>query len=335
MYWIKLRFMFQNRKTYTLVLIFLLFFSTSKPQGINDTIHSAQLKSYLEVLASDSMKGRKNYSEELFKCAGFIAREFERIGLKKSAVLESYFQPFTSKLEILGTRYSDSALSASNAKNILLNVIGILPGKSKANEVIIFSAHYDHVGTDSGLRKDKVFNGANDNASGTAAVLALANYFSLRNDNERTLVFCAFAGEELGLFGSEAFVNNTNTRGIKAVINVEMIGRSSVGKNAFFVTGSDQSDLSSILKKSLRNIARVVREPSYEKELFKRSDNYPFAEKGIVAHTIMSSDDDDPCYHKPCDEIKRIDFENMAKIVQAIASACQTIISGQETPKKY
>jgi hypothetical protein len=327
--------MFPDRKTYTLILIFLLLFSPSQTQGINDTIHSAQLKSYLGILAADSMKGRKNYSEELYKCAGFIAKEFERFGLKKSAVLKSYFQPFTTKPESLGKTVADSILSPINAQNILLNVIGILPGKSKANEVVIFSAHYDHVGTDSGLRKDKVFNGANDNASGTAAVLTLANYFSLRNDNERTLVFCAFAGEELGLFGSEAFVNNTNTGGIKAVINIEMIGRTSVGKNAFFITGSDQSDFSSIIKKALRNTARLVREPPYEKELFKRSDNYPFAEKGIVAHTIMSSDDDDQYYHKTCDELERIDFENMTKIVQAIAIACQTMISGKETPKKF
>ncbi len=82
----------------------------------------------------------------------------------------------------------------------LLNVIGVLEGKFKRSEAIIFCAHYDHVG----IENREVYNGANDNASGVTALIVLAEYFSKRKDNERTIIFCGFSGEELGLFGSSA-----------------------------------------------------------------------------------------------------------------------------------
>ncbi|HRF19915.1 MAG TPA: M28 family peptidase, partial [Chitinophagaceae bacterium] len=75
-------------------------------------------------------------------------------------------------------------------------------GRTKADEVLVFSAHYDHMGIINGNSKDSIMNGANDDASGTTAMLALAEYFAMRGDNERTLLFCAFAGEEFGLVGS-------------------------------------------------------------------------------------------------------------------------------------
>ena len=137
-------------------------------------------------------------------------------------------------------------------------MIGVLEGRSKPGEAIIFSAHYDHVG----IQKGAIHNGANDNASGTTALLLLADYFAKRNDNERTLIFCAFAGEELGLFGSSAFVPHINTDSVIAVINIEMIGVSSVGRNAFFITGAEHSNMGmNYCKKQLKGKARIRREP--------------------------------------------------------------------------
>jgi len=78
----------------------------------------------------------------------------------------------------------------------------------------------------------------------------------------------------------------------------------------------------------------IIEEPEESKHLFSRSDNYPFAVKGIPAHTIMCSDDDDECYHKPCDDITRIDFENMTMIIKAIIIGSQTIVSGKDTPSR-
>ena len=216
------------------------------------------------------------------------------------------------------------------------NVAGVLPGKSKPEEIILFSAHYDHEGVFiRGKKKDSIMNGANDNASGTAALLMLANYFAQHNDNERTIMFCAFSGEELGLLGSKYFVDYVKPETIAAGINIEMIGIAQYGKNNFFITGYHQSTLPSILEKQLSPTpVKVISGPPEEKDLFKRSDNFPFVEKGVPAHSIMSSDDDDKCYHRPCDEIKRIDLHHMTTIIMAIAKASETLISGKDTPTR-
>lgn len=220
--------------------------------------------------------------------------------------------------------------------NVEYNIVGLLPGKSRSNEVILFSAHYDHEGVFQRKRKkDSIMNGANDNASGVTALIMLAEYFAKRNDNERTVLFCAFAGEELGLVGSKDFVNYIDPATVIAGINIEMIGIPQYGKNNVFITGHDHSSLPSILEKQLSaNPVKVKAGPSEEKELFKRSDNFSFVKAGIPAHTIMSSDDDDKCYHQPCDEIKRIDIAHMTTVIKAIAVASGTLINGNDTPDR-
>jgi hypothetical protein len=215
------------------------------------------------------------------------------------------------------------------------NIVATIPGKTKPEECILFSAHYDHNGIVKG--KDSIMNGANDNASGTTALIMLAQYFAMRNDNERTLIFCAFAGEEIGLRGStemERYLGEQfRTLTIKAGINLEMLGLPQYGQKKVFITGERYSTLPAILKKGLKvQGIKVIHEPSEEKRLFRRSDNYPFVKTGIPAHTIMASDDDEPCYHRPCDEIKRMDMSNLCLIARAVAAACAGLINGKDTP---
>jgi len=248
-------------------------------------------------------------------------------------------QPERNVLLVCAVSAPDSILLSGVAgyyNNVEYNVAGILPGKTKPDEIILFSAHYDHEGVFiRGRKKDSIMNGANDNASGTTALLLLARYFASRGDNGRTIMFCAFSGEELGLLGSKFFVENVNTQNIIAGINLEMIGIPQYGKNNIFFTGYDQSSLPSILERQFSSTPVNVKSgPSQDKELFKRSDNFPFIEKGVPAHSIMSSDDDDKCYHRPCDEVNRIDLEHMTTIVRAIAAATETLISGKETPAR-
>jgi Predicted aminopeptidases len=202
------------------------------------------------------------------------------------------------------------------------------------DEAVIFCTHYDHIGVKKTIGRDSIFNGANDNASGTTAMLSLAKYFAAKNDNERTIIFCAFAGEELGVIGSSVFADKIIPNQIKGVINIEMIGKCR-GTNSFFLTGSEYSNIEKILKKNLRNSKiKILNEPDQIQMLFERSDNYPFALKGIPAHTIMCSDESDYCYHKSCDEVNRIDFKNMTKIIKAIAIGVETIINGKDTPTR-
>ncbi len=248
-------------------------------------------------------------------------------------------QPERNVLLVCAVSAPESILLSGVAgyyNNVGYNVAGILPGKTKPDEVILFSAHYDHEGVFMrGRKKDSIMNGANDNASGTTALLLLAKYFASRGDNDRTIMFCAFSGEELGLLGSKFFVEKVNTQKIIGVINLEMIGIPQYGKNNIFFTGYDQSSLPSILEKQLLTTpVKVKPGPSQDKELFMRSDNFPFVEKGVPAHSIMSSDDDDKCYHRPCDQVNRIDREHMTTIIRAIAVASETLISGKETPAR-
>jgi Zn-dependent M28 family amino/carboxypeptidase len=310
---------------------FSLIASAQSPDSISET----EVSRIINILASDSLQGRGNYTFELFKAAHFIAEEFETDSLLPLTGLNSYFQPFTSKSLGKNESLKDSAGRYDPSK-VLLNVIGVLPGRSLANEVVIFSAHFDHVGMGRPQR-DRIFNGANDDASGTTALIALAHYFAARRDNERTLVFCAFSGEELGLFGSTYFADNIeNPAAIVAGINIEMIGiHNVVKKNSFFLTGSDYSDMYNIMKKNLAGQqSKIVTERSFQSRLFQRSDNFSFAKKGIPAHTIMCSDDEDPCYHMPCDEVKRIDLKNMTEVIRGIAIATRSIVAGTDTPKR-
>lgn len=297
-----------------------------------DSIDAALLQRHLQFLTSDRMKGRGNYTPELQKAAYYIAAEFQKAGLVTLPGMEGYFHPFTDRQLEPAQAVPDSS-GGYNPQQILLNVIGVLPGKTRPAEVVIFSAHYDHLGL-TNFSADRINNGANDNASGTAAVLALAQYHAAKNNNERTLIFCAFAGEEIGLVGSGVFSGRLYAPAIKAMINIEMIGRHGFsGKNAFYITGAGNSSLQGIFKKNLkgRNF-RLRMEPDLEKNLYQRSDNYPFASKGVVAHSIMASDDDDPCYHRACDDLNRIDVPNMVRIIEAIITGTSTIISGQDTP---
>ncbi|HEY2720993.1 MAG TPA: M28 family peptidase [Chitinophagaceae bacterium] len=255
---------------------------------------------------------------------------------------ESFRDPgFPPSKEILFVTAPDSPLSleiATNTdyrKNVLFNIIGVLPGKTKANEIVIFSAHYDHLGVGDPEKGDSIYNGANDDASGTTALLLLAKYFALRNDNDRTIFFCAFAGEELGLLGSTFLASKLKPDGIKAMINIEMIGRTNIaGTNSFFLTGAEYSNLENIMRTNLRSSSVKLRSDPGTGHLFQRSDNFPFALKGVPAHTVMCSDDEDGCYHKPCDEAVRIDVHNMTTVVKAIALSSLSIVSGNDTPRR-
>lgn len=218
--------------------------------------------------------------------------------------------------------------------SVLHNVIAVLPGKSKREEAVIFSAHYDHIGVDERTGRQGLFNGANDNASGVTAVLQLAKYYAMKGPQERTLIFICFAGEELGLLGSKALAENVSGREIAAVVNVEMIAQhGTVGRRAFFITGTETSSLPEIMARNLAGTGiRIYPDPGRGKMLFERSDNFPFFEKGIPAHTIMCSDDTDPCYHLPCDDAKGVDMSNMNLVIRAIATSVESIVQGRDRP---
>ena len=174
-------------------------------------------------------------------------------------------------------------------ENVLHNIVAVLPGLSKANEAIVFSAHYDHIEMDANRRKG-LYNGANDNASGVTALLQLANYYVKLGQQERTIIFIAFAGEEMGMLGSQVFTQKIRDKEIVAVVNIEMIGRhNKLGKNEIFITGQRVSSMPEIISRNLTGTGmKIIPEKSLGKDLFARSDNFSFFKKGIPAHSIRA-----------------------------------------------
>ncbi|OQP47072.1 aminopeptidase [Niastella yeongjuensis] len=220
----------------------------------------------------------------------------------------------------------------------LKNVVGILPGKSKKNEYVIFSGHYDHLGVGkANAAGDSIFNGANDDAAGTTAVIMLANYFAKQKKNERTLVFVAFTGEESGGFGSQYFSQNFNPDQVMAMFNIEMIGTESKwGTNSAFITGYEKTDMGKILEKNLEGTNfKFYPDPYPDQQLFYRSDNATLARQGVPAHTISTSKmDSEQFYHTQEDEIETLDMNNMAAIIRAIAISSTSIVAGKDTPAR-
>ena len=218
------------------------------------------------------------------------------------------------------------------------NVVGILPGKSKKNEYVIFSGHYDHLGVTSQPQNgDSIYNGANDDAAGTTAVIMLANYFKALGPQERTLVFAAFTAEEIGEFGSQYFSRQFNPQQVVAMFNIEMIGTESKwGKNSAYITGFDMTNMGEILQKNLQGSGfNFYPDPYTNEKLFYRSDNASLARQGVPAHTISTAKmENEPNYHKLTDEIGTLDMENMAAIIRAIAVSSISIVNGKDTPSR-
>ena len=224
----------------------------------------------------------------------------------------------------------------------LANVVGVLPGKSRPDEIVIFSGHYDHLGITSKDRNgnvlaDSIFNGANDDAAGTTAMMVLAKYFKALGNNERTLVFAAFTAEEVGGFGATYFSNQFDPAKVIAMFNLEMIGSESKwGKNSAFITGYEKTDMGKILQANLEGTDfTFYPDPYPAQNLFYRSDNATLARLGVPAHTISTTKiDTDPYYHKATDEIGTIDIDNMTRIIKAIALSARGIVSGKDTPTR-
>lgn len=301
-------------KKVSLGLLALLGFMAQAQSGIQ----KSEVTRIETELSSDAMEGRALFTPGIEKASVFIEGEFKRIGLNYYKGLQSYRQDFLIK----GKKAN--------------NVIAIIPGKSKPNEYVIFSGHFDHLGMKE-TGDDKVFNGANDDASGITAVITLAEYFKKKNDNERTLIFVAFTGEETGGYGSAFFSNSINADEVVAMFNLEMIGTDSKwGKNSAYITGFERSDFGTILQKNLVGSGfNFYQDPYPEQQLFYRSDNARLAALGVPAHTISTSKMDvEPNYHKLSDEISTLDMDNMTEIIKSIAISSQTIISGKDTPSR-
>ncbi len=218
-----------------------------------------------------------------------------------------------------------------------VNIVGMIRGTTKPEEYVVFSAHYDHLGIIPGAAgKDSIANGADDDASGTTAVIELANYFSGKKPT-RSIIFVAFTGEETGGHGSQYFSRKLDPNKVVAMFNIEMIGKESkFGRNSAFITGYEKSDFGKILQNNLNGSTfKFYPDPYPEQNLFYRSDNATLARFGVPAHTISTTQiDKDQYYHTVGDEVSTLDMSNITAIIQAIATSSVSIVNGTDTPTR-
>jgi Zn-dependent M28 family amino/carboxypeptidase len=302
---------------YTLVT--LLFTQLTWAQDINKIITKEYVDQLIKTLSSDEMQGRATFSPGIDKAATFIESEFKSIGLEPLEGESGFRQSF----DIQGKP--------------LFNVAGMIRGKSKIKELVVFSGHYDHLGVIKAKEgeQDSIANGADDDASGVTAMIALARYYKKLNNNERTLIFVAFTAEEIGGFGSRYFSKKLNPDDVVAMFNIEMIGKESkFGKNTAFITGYEKSDFGKILQKNLSGTPFTFHPDPYLKQnLFYRSDNATLAALGVPAHTISTDQiDTDQFYHTAKDEYSTLDVENILATIKAVALSASSIVKGTDTP---
>lgn len=307
------------KKSLVLLLTGFLFSSCAVNMGYDgkpfsssyESITSQDLKNHLYIVASDEMEGRNTGSEGQKKAGRYLISEYQKMGVSHPPVMSNFYQPIPSSY--FGTRrgvtYPDSE-----------NILAYIEGSEKPNELIVISAHYDHVGKN---KEGHVYNGADDDGSGTVALLEIAEAFSKAKKAgkgpKRSILFLHVTAEEIGLLGSKYYSENpiyplSNT---VANLNIDMIGRSdpeNAGKNYVYVIGSEM--LSTDLKKisEAANTATTKLELNYKYDdpkdpnrLYYRSDHYHFAKNNIPVAFYFDGIHED--YHKITDDPEKIEYD--------------------------
>lgn len=213
------------------------------------------------------------------------------------------------------------------------NVMALLPGTTAKDEYVVVSAHYDHIGTGNSVDGDAIYNGADDNATGTTAVVLLAEALA-KTPLRRSVLFVCFSAEERGLRGSAAFCAQPPVPLDKIVcnLNIEMIGRPPAGKERkAWITGHDLSDFAAIAGPALERRSVGLVDFAGSAQLFAASDNFSFVRHGIVAHSVSAGSLHED-YHRPGDEVDKLDIAHMTQIVTALFEVVRELADREAPP---
>jgi Zn-dependent M28 family amino/carboxypeptidase len=291
------------------------------------------------------MEGRATGSVGAHRAARFIAEEFRAAGLEPAGD-SGYFQRVAlvrpespsarSSLELAPSFAARDSLPEAR-RGLDVNVIGRLTGSDPVlkDSVVLIDAHFDHIGmtwieahADS-VRRDSIFNGADDDASGVVAVIEIARHLAAGPRPKRTIIFTAMTGEEVGLLGTRWYMEHPvmPIAAMQANLEIEMIGRPDTlagGKGRAWLTGYERSTMGEMFAAAGIPIG-PDRRP--EQSFFARSDNIAFAQLGIPAHTI-SSFNMHRDYHQVTDDVSAVDFEHMAAVIDAATKAAEVLANG-------
>jgi Zn-dependent M28 family amino/carboxypeptidase len=293
-----------------LALLLCLSLAASGQDGqskaILDSIHSE-----LEFLASDALQGRGSGTHDELVAASYLASELRLFGISPAGDNGGYIQNVSGEFN-----FFREGKKAWNTRNVL----GILPGRDPGlkNEVILLTAHLDHLGVGQPVNGDNIYNGADDDASGCVAVLQIARSLASGERPRRSVLFVFFGSEETGGQGNQYFLQHSPVpvSSIVANLEFEMIGRPdpAVKPDQLWLTGYERSNLGPELA---RHGAKLVADPHPEQHFFQRSDNYALAKQGVIAHTV-SSFGLHKDYHRPSDDVQHIDFIHMQQAIESM-----------------
>jgi len=274
---------------------FLLWFCV---EGMAQTGLVERLEKHVYTLADDSLKGRKAGTDDSRRAADYIVGQWKEIGIEpffKTDSESSYYQCFYG-------RY--------------INLVGVIEGNDPAlkDEYIVLGAHYDHLGVKLNGGDSVVYNGADDNASGTATVIELARELKAMKLG-RSIIIAAFDGEELGLYGSSYFADNNGNKNIVLMLSIDMVGRyKNTGKVEYEGVGTIRNGRNMLLGASVVPAGLKVKIKTFENSILTATDTEGFAKKGIPTLAVTTGLHKQ--YHKPTDDAELIDFDGMALITE-------------------
>ncbi|MBT8284717.1 MAG: DUF4910 domain-containing protein, partial [Flavobacteriaceae bacterium] len=291
-------------------LVFLVVFLSCRQEPVK----TYTLRDDVSFLASDSLKGRETGTANELMAAGYLAERMENLGISPAGKADTYFQTFTFKpkkdphQEIQYVEASDSTITGTN-------VIGFID--NKAENTIILGAHYDHLGMggQGSLHRGEaaIHNGADDNASGVAVLLQLAQKLKKSELKGNNYLIMAFSGEEIGLLGSNYFAKNptVDLEDVNYMINMDMVGRLRDSK-VLSVSGTGTAPIwPQVLNSTNQDFELVLKESGVGP-----SDHTSFYLQDIpVLHFFTGQHED---YHKPTDDAEKLNYEGMEKITSYI-----------------
>lgn len=307
----------------------------ANPETYAATITSNELKDMLYIYASDEYEGRKTGEPGQKKAIEFIKSQYKTNNIPSPIAEDDYFQ------EIPASYFNKSGIEDSE------NVIAYIKGSEKPDEVIIISAHLDHIGV---TKDGEINNGADDDGSGTVAILEIAEAFKAAekdgNGPKRTIAFLHVTGEEIGLYGSRYYVDEDPIFPLKNTVtnlNIDMIGRvdpkhEGSGKNYLYLIGSDK------LSKELHNLSEDINKKYFNLEFdytynddndpnrfYYRSDHFNFAKNNIPVIFYFNGTHAD--YHKPSDTPDKINYEFLETRAKLIFHTAWELANREERVK--
>lgn len=309
-----------------LSLVIALFCFLSVASAEKSSTDQAQIRGAMEFLASDALQGRASGSHDELLAATYLASQLREIGIGPAGDEGGYIQNVSGEFNF----YREGKKQWNTR-----NVIGRLEGRDEKlkDQVILLTAHMDHIGVRQPVNGDSIYNGADDDASGCVAVLQLARALAHEKAPKRTVIFVFFGSEETGGQGDQYFLQHPPVplNSIVANLEFEMIGRADtvIKSGELWLTGFDRSNLGPELAK---HGAHLVADPHPKQNFFQRSDNYALAKQGIIAHTVSSyglhTD-----YHRPTDDVAHIDFDHMEQAIHSMLEPVKWLANSEFKPE--